>query len=212
MSRSPIQALVSEGLDGVSTIRIFDQSAAFIGRLRTAVNGNSSALLNFVSAQRWLGYRIELMGSIVVLASSLLVISMNDLFKIHAGLVGLLILWSSHFTITLNFLVDTFSEAEASITAIERVDAMASLPQEADKNSPTGKDVPKDWPDQGRLEFDKVKLRYREGLPLALNGVSFTVPAGKRCGIVGRTGKNNSFLLLKLLIIISLLKHRRRQE
>lgn len=188
MSRSPIQALVSEGLDGVSTIRIFDQSAAFVGRLRTAVNGNSSALLNFVSAQRWLGYRIELMGSIVVLASSLLVISLNDLFKIHAGLVGLLILWSSHFTITLNFLVDTFSEAEASITAIERVDAMALLPQEASKNSPT--DVPKDWPDQGKLEFDNVKLRYREGLPLALNGVSFIVPAGKRCGIVGRTGKN----------------------
>lgn len=186
MSRSPIQALVGEGLDGVTTIRIFDQNAAFVGRLRSAVNGNSSALLNFVSAQRWLGYRIELMGSIVVLVSSVLVISLNDLFKIHAGLVGLLILWSSHFTITLNFLVDTFSEAEASITAIERVDAMATLPQEASKNSLI--DIPKAWPEQGKLEFDSVKLRYREGLPLALNGLSFTVEAGKRCGIVGRTG------------------------
>lgn len=43
-------------------------------------------MLNFVSGQRWLGLRIEILGSIVVLVSSILVISLNDDLKIEPGL------------------------------------------------------------------------------------------------------------------------------
>jgi ABC-type multidrug transport system fused ATPase/permease subunit len=53
VSRSPIQAMVSEALDGCSTIRVFDQQSTFISRFRAAVDVNSSALLNFVTAQRY---------------------------------------------------------------------------------------------------------------------------------------------------------------
>ena len=52
VSRSPLQAMVSEALDGSSTIRVFHQQDTFFARFHTAVDINSSALLNFVSAQR----------------------------------------------------------------------------------------------------------------------------------------------------------------
>lgn len=103
-------------------------------------------------------------------------------------LVGLLILWSGNFTITLSFLVDTFAEVEAYITAIERVDAMSCVPQERAMETDEQHALPPSWPERGELAFNEVSLRYREGLPLALNKLSFTIPAGKRCGIVGRTG------------------------
>ena len=119
----------------------------------------------------------------------MLVISFNDIFQIDAGLVGLLILWSSHFTITLGFLVDTVAETEAAITAIERVDAMSRLPQEKSMTTDTSKmTLPASWPEYGHLEFRNVSLRYRPNLPLALNGLTFDIPAGKKCGIVGRSG------------------------
>lgn len=102
--------------------------------------------------------------------------------------VGLLINWSGNFTITLGFLIETFGEVEASITAIERVDAMSRLPQEKSMVTDEAYKVPPSWPEHGNVEFDNVCLRYREGLPLALNNLSFTIPAGKRCGVVGRTG------------------------
>jgi ABC-type multidrug transport system fused ATPase/permease subunit len=57
VSRSPMQAMVSEALDGSSTIRVFNQQQTFFSRFHTAVDVNSSALLNFVTAQRYVFYR-----------------------------------------------------------------------------------------------------------------------------------------------------------
>eukprot|EP01047_Picozoa_sp_COSAG01_P070267 COSAG01_NODE_10602_length_2123_cov_29.595860_3_plen_66_part_00 len=48
--------------------------------------------------------------------------------------------------------------------------------------------VAADWPRFGALSFESVSLRYAPELPLALSGVSFSVPAGSVAGIVGRTG------------------------
>jgi ABC-type multidrug transport system fused ATPase/permease subunit len=86
VSRSPIQAMISEGLDGSASIRVFQQEYNFLKRFRALTDLNSSALLNFVSAQRWLGVRIELLGSFVVLISSSLVVTLNDSLRLDPGI------------------------------------------------------------------------------------------------------------------------------
>merc|ERR1711906_52320 len=133
-----------------------------------------------------------------------LVVCLNDILDIEPGLIGLLIVWSSSFTITLNFLVDTFSDAEAAITAIERVDAMANLPTENEMEPDSNCRPNSDWPERGLLEFVNVSLRYREGLPLALNNLSFKIPAGKMCGIVGRTGAGKSSITVALFRLVEI--------
>lgn len=59
VSRSPLQAMVSEALDGSSTIRVFNQQHTFFTRFHAAVDVNSSALLNFVSAQRYVCHMLH---------------------------------------------------------------------------------------------------------------------------------------------------------
>lgn len=132
--------------------------------------------------------RIELLGSVIVLASTVLVVCLNETLRLDPGLVGLLILWSSNFTLSLGFLVDFFSESESAITAIERIDAMGRLPEEKSMETDLKYLPPASWPEEGAIEFKNVCLRYREGLPLALNNLSFRIPPGKSCGVVGRTG------------------------
>ena len=39
-----------------------------------------------------------------------------------------------------------------------------------------------------QIEFCDVKMRYRPGLPLVLKGLTVTIPAGSKAGVVGRTG------------------------
>ena len=50
----------------------------------------------------------------------------------------------------------------------------------------------------GALAFSNVELAYRPGLPPALAGVSFCVPGGTSCGVVGRTGAGKSSVLVAL--------------
>lgn len=188
VSRSPIQAMLAEGLDGASTIRVFQREGIFLAKFQEATDTNSAAMLNYITSQRWLGLRIELLGSVVVLVSSVLVVSLNQTWQLEAGFAALLIIWSSNYTITLQFLVDTFNEAEASITSIERVHAMCELPKEKAMETDEKMRLPDSWPEQGFVEFEGVKLRYREGLPLALDGLTFDAKPGERIGIVGRTG------------------------
>ena len=191
-------------LEGSSSIRVFQRETTFIERFRGAADDSSSALFNFVTAQRWLGVRIEVLGAFVVLTSTLLVISLNDKFRLDPGIVGLLIMWSANFTITLGFLMDFFSETESAITGIERVDAMARLPMERPMETDKAIALPSSWPESGNLQFDNVCLRYRPGLPLALNNLSFTIPPGKSCGVVGRTGAGKSSLTVALFRLVEI--------
>ncbi len=202
VSRSPIQAMLAEGLDGSATIKVFRKRGFFMEKFQSAADINSSAVLNFISAQRWLGVRIEVLGAVITLVATMLVITMNGVLQLPAGIVALLIIWSSNFTITLGFLIDHFGDAEAAITSIERVNAMASLPQEASMTTDPAMGLSPSWPDNGALEFQNVSIRYRDGLPLALDGLSFRVEPGKRCGVVGRTGAGKSTLTVALFRLV----------
>lgn len=130
--------------------------------------------------------------------------TLNGILGIETGLIGLLVIWSGNFTITLGFLVDTFGEAEAAITAIERVDAMVHIPKEKAKRTPDILHLPPEWPNKGELVFEDVTMRYREGLPLALKGLCLTVKPGTRCGVVGRTGAGKSSLTTALFRLVEL--------
>lgn len=46
-----------------------------------------------------------------------------------------------------------------------------------------------------QVEFNGVQMRYRDGLPLVLKGLTVQIAAGSRCGVVGRTGAGKSSLI-----------------
>lgn len=60
------------------------------------------------------------------------------------------------------------------------------------------------WPRSGRIVVTNACLRYREGLPLALNDVSFEIKARERVGVCGRTGSGKSTLMLALFRMVEL--------
>jgi len=138
-----------------------------------------------------------------VLFAVAFVVSFNDVLQLEPGIAAILIIWSANFTISLSFFVQGFSEAEASMTSLERVSAMAELPQE-EHNSKKCQPVDPSWPQNGELTFEEVSLRYRPGLPLALDGLSFKIKPGIRCGVCGRTGAGKSTLAAALFRLVEL--------
>jgi len=61
-----------------------------------------------------------------------------------------------------------------------------------------------EWPWAGEVVFKGASARYRDGLPLALDGVSLSVAGGSTLGIVGRTGGGKSSLVLALFRMLPL--------
>jgi len=206
VSRSPLQAQLSETIDGMSTIKVYQKQKHFTNKFRSSLDNNSTAMLNFISGHRWLAVRIELLGSIIGLASTGAVVFFNHILQLDPGLVALLIIWSSNFTITLAFLVDSISESDAAITSIERVVSISSLPKEKSKQTDPEYQVPESWPKEGALSFDNVHMRYRKNLPLALEGLSFELKPGMKCGVVGRTGAGKSTITTALFRLVEIEK------
>lgn len=184
-------------------MRVFGKSSYFSNLFRIALDENSGMMMNFMAAHRWLALRIHILGSCSVLFSVAFVASFNDVMNIDPGIAAMLIIWSANLTISLSFFVQGISESEASMTSMERVLAMTEIPQEEDK-SQKPKSVDSSWPSSGELSFDKVDLRYRPGLPLSLDGLSFSLKSGQRCGVVGRTGAGKSTLAAALFRLVEL--------
>ncbi len=137
----------------------------------------------------------------------MLLATLRDALSISPGFAGMLMVWAFHQSVTFMHVITSFTEAEAAATAVERVIALADdTPQEA-AHGPLGAnaalqlplstpalqgegtealvEAPDGWPWREEVVFEDVRLRYRDGLPPALNGLSFKVEAGTRCGIVG---------------------------
>lgn len=69
-----------------------------------------------------------------------------------------------------------------------RLSLSQSLDSEAPRQSPEAATPAPSWPQQGKISFQDVDMRYRDHLPLVLKNLSFTVLPEETVGIVGRTG------------------------
>lgn len=78
---------------------------------------------------------------------------------------------------------------EMDMVAVQRLMAYADLTPE--ENPALGKDQQKL---SGSIEFSSVVMRYQEHLEPALKELSFSIGAGQKVAVVGRTGAGKSSL------------------
>ena len=127
---------------------------------------------------------------------------------VFAGLAGLSISLALSVTQSLNWTVRMASDMESQMVSVERVKNYSSMEQEASHyvaTDPAGElQQSASWPHAGDIEFRNVTMRYRDGLPLVLNGLTFRVQPRQKIGIVGRTGAGKSSIVTALLRLVEL--------
>jgi len=120
--------------------------------------------------------------------------------SIDPGLSGLSVSYALRLTGNLNWLVRMSTDVENNLISVERCVQFTQLETEADFKREF--EPPKNWPEKGAIIFKDLKMRYREGLPLVLNGINANIKPREKIGICGRTGSGKSSLMLALFRII----------
>uniref|UniRef100_A0A8D3C892 ABC-type glutathione-S-conjugate transporter n=1 Tax=Scophthalmus maximus TaxID=52904 RepID=A0A8D3C892_SCOMX len=208
VTRSPIFSHFGETVSGLSVIRAYGHQERFLKHNEIVMDENLKSIYPWIVSNRWLAIRLEFLGNLVVFFAALFAVIARE--TMDSGLVGLSISNALSITQVLNWLVRMNSELETNVVAVERVDEYTGIEKETSESWLTlttaewinDNRPPDKWPEEGRLEFEDYKVRYRPGLDLVLHGITCNIKSTEKIGIVGRTGAGKSSLTNCLFRII----------
>ncbi|CEQ43018.1 SPOSA6832_04911, partial [Sporobolomyces salmonicolor] len=218
--RSSLYAHFSETLSGLATVRAYGELPKFLKQNENYLDIENRAYYLTVINQRWLGLRLDIFGALLTFAVAMFSqATAKSISPAQTGLVLSYILttvqacswmvrqgvrtWILTCSLDLSMLC-TGAEVENDMNSIERVlyyahKLEAEAPAVIEDSRP-----PQDWPAQGAIKFKNVVMSYRPGLPPVLKGLSLSVGAGERIGVVGRTGAGKSSIMMTLFRIVEL--------
>ncbi|MGW6912672.1 ATP-binding cassette domain-containing protein [Kitasatospora sp. NPDC054939] len=192
-AKEPLVSLLTEAVEGVASIegrpaRVDGYQRAFRARAQAAHRADYTVN----SLSRHFNLRLDLMGAAVLFGYGALLVVQGGIGAGFAG-VGISFVYTLIETLAMSLM--TVQAMDLALASFERVDDYTRVPAESDG----GAAAPEGWPAAGDIRFEDVTLRYAEGGPAALDGVSFHAPAGAKTGIAGRTGSGKSTLFAALL-------------
>lgn len=194
VSRSPIHQHFSETLVGITTIRAFGDERRFMLENLQKIDENNKPFFYLWVANRWLAFRIDMIGACVVFAAGVFILL--NIKKLDSGLAGISLTYAISFTEGALWLVRLYSNVEMTMNSVERLKEYMVIEQEPSNDGAFN--PPVEWPDQGKIEVNDLSLRYAANLPRVIKNVSFTVDPKCKVGIVGRTGAGKSTIITAL--------------
>ncbi|XP_058820088.1 ATP-binding cassette sub-family C member 2-like isoform X2 [Topomyia yanbarensis] len=194
-SISPLILHFNESREGRSTIRAYRQEDWFLSDFMTIVDRHQHYSNLYLASSRWLGVRLEIIGSVVIYFVTMLAV--QNQATTGASNVGVSISYALRLIPLLNALVRVSALLEENATSLERIDQYLEERNELKLAEDHQQVVGKSWPDHGRIEFVNFSMDYSERNP-ALQEVSMVIHQKEKIGIVGRTGAGKSSLVSAL--------------
>ncbi|KAI1780096.1 canalicular multispecific organic anion transporter 1 [Hypoxylon cercidicola] len=189
---SPLMSNFGILVDGLATIRAFKAQPVFQHRNIVATDTFQKMDHFYWSLQAWLQYRYDLLS-----ACSIFILTLLALYQgLSPGLTAFVLTSASQLVEATHVLCKTYGQLQMDFVSVERVVELLDLEEE-----PNGEvKPPPSWPSsQDSITFDSVTIKYAPHLDPSLVDVSFTIPSGSTCAVLGRTGSGKSTLALALL-------------
>ncbi|KAJ7134728.1 hypothetical protein C8R44DRAFT_610315 [Mycena epipterygia] len=183
-SRSPIFSDFAALLEGIVTVRAFSAEKRLMGKLHERLDA---------STQLWYAFWLS-----VFITACFAIAFLDD----DAGLAGLAITSALNFSQGVYLILRFWSVLELDLNCVERIVEYLDIPQEPPAIIESYR-PPAYWPSNSRsdtlIRMEDVVIKYAPELPPVLRGVSFSLKAGERVGLVGRTGSGKTTLATSFL-------------
>lgn len=190
IARSPIFSDINATLNGLSTIKAFDGQGQAILKFQDHQDINTSASFLFIATTRGFAFWLDIVSALylTVVTYAFLVLGQNTV----GGNVGLAITQVINLVGMCNWGLRQTSELENQMTSVERVIEYSKLPSEPPLETLSAKKPNDPWPNEAKINFEKVSLKYSDDAYYVLKEIQFSVKSKEKVGIVGRTGAGKS--------------------
>lgn len=210
---TPIWSLFTETVVGYQTIRAYGRGQDFIGRLERLYERYAYGILTQSRMTRWLNLRLKFTSELFGLCIILFIAHACANGRMGVGTAGFLMSLTIGLDATMQWLTRSFSLIESTMVSLERVLEYRDLPPEAPAGGHPARaaDVMRAERAPGRgvsIAFEDYAASYRPDLPEILGGVTLTISAGSRVGLIGRTGAGKSSLFQALFRMLAVRRGR----
>ena len=201
ITKPPVFAHVTATLEGLFSIRAYHAQKRFDDMNLQKLDTNHEALFAMVLVKSWIALNLDLLSSLVVYFTALLIVVFRDEPDM-ASVAGLALSNALQMLVFVQWTVRMTGEVIGQMSSVGQLayygnNVPAEAPAEIPEKKPAGQ-----WPEKGLVKFEKIGLRYTEFGVKVLKDVSFTIYPTEKIGIVGRTGSGKSTLLISLLRIV----------
>ncbi|XP_042476193.1 ABC transporter C family member 14-like [Macadamia integrifolia] len=193
ITKAPVIHHFSESIAGVMTVRCFRKQGRFIQENIDRVNRNLRLDFHNNGSNEWLGFRLELIGSIILCVSAIFMVFLPSSI-INPAYVGLSLSYGMSLNGVLFFAIYMSCFVENRMVSVERIKQFTNIPSEAAWRIEGCLPYP-NWPTQGNVDLKDLQVRYRPNTPLVLKGITLSIQGGEKIGVVGRTGSGKSTLI-----------------
>lgn len=200
---SPVYAHFGETISGLSTIRAFRHVTRFVEHNFFLVSNSIRAQFASLIASSWLGFRLQLIGIVMVAGISLIGV-IEHVYTVQGSnpaLLGLSLSYILSVTGLLNGLISSFTDTEKEMIGVERVTTyIDELPIEEQTVGENFVILNNDREDRGAMvEYRHVTMKYNLDQKPALENVTFQIKSNEKIGIVGRTGRKITTLATSII-------------
>ncbi|XP_074034745.1 ATP-binding cassette sub-family C member 4 isoform X2 [Leptinotarsa decemlineata] len=198
-AKSPVFSHINSTLNGMTTIRASKVEQLLINEFDEHQDVHSSAWYLTLSCSYSFGLWFDLVCIILTACVSFsFVVIHTTITTVNSSSVGLAISQCLMMTGMLQFGMRQLADVIQQLISVERILQYTKLDTEGPFETPEGTSLSKSWPDEGRIEFKNLSLKYAKDDPEVLKNLNFVVEPGRKVGIVGRTGAGKSSIIAAL--------------
>ena len=190
-AKGPILEHLDACLSGLSTVRAFGQVNQAMEEFQNKVSRHGRAFWNLWLLNRWLGFRVNILGAALSAFSAALVAYLPN---VDASTAGFAISFTVDISIVMALSIRRYVNFEQGMNSVARIHSYCTIDTEIYE----GLSLPDSWPQEGRLEVSDLSVKHAPHLPPVLHNISFVAEPHQRVGVVGRTGAGKSSLVLAL--------------
>ncbi|GKT51184.1 ABC transporter fum19 [Colletotrichum spaethianum] len=207
-SKSPLYTHFLDTIKGVATIRAFGWTNKDIAHNQHLLDTSQRPAYLLAMIQQWLVVTMQLMVACI----AVILVSLAITLRANSGFTGASLVTLMSWGETIAMLIRFYTQLETSIGAVARIKTFSEkvIPENLE-----GEDVEpsEEWPENGHIDIKGVSASYSNEQQVSLDGdmtppslalkdLTFSIQAGQKVALCGRTGSGKSSLILLLLRLL----------